>query len=56
MESQLRLPVLQLHQKLFRVMISVIDLDPKPVHRITSWVKRKEDWLKVLTIQILMLM
>ncbi len=29
----------------YRVMISVIDLDPKPVHRIPTWVKRKEDWL-----------
>jgi len=28
-------------------MISVIDLDPKPVHRITNWVKRKEEWLQV---------
>jgi hypothetical protein len=35
LESQLRLPVVRLHRKLFRVMISVIDLDPKPVHRIT---------------------
>jgi hypothetical protein len=33
--------------KHFRVMISVIDLDPKPVHRISTWVKRKEEWLKI---------
>ncbi len=32
--------------KSFRVMISVIDLDPKPVHRIATWVKRKEEWLQ----------
>jgi hypothetical protein len=31
--------------KHFRLMISVIDLDPKSVHRISSWVKRKETWL-----------
>jgi hypothetical protein len=29
----------------YRFMISVIDLDPKPVHRIPTWVSRKEDWL-----------
>jgi hypothetical protein len=46
-ESDPGLPVVKLGQLLFRVMISVIDLDPKPVHRITSWVKRKEEWLKV---------
>lgn len=33
--------------KYFRLMISVIDLDPKPVHRISSWVHRKEEWLKI---------
>lgn len=32
--------------KSFRMMISVIDLDPKPVHRISTWVKRKEEWLE----------
>jgi hypothetical protein len=26
----------------------VIDLDPKPVHRIANWVKRKEEWLQVV--------
>ncbi len=30
----------------FRAMLSVIDLDPKPVHRISTWVKRKEEWLE----------
>ena len=32
----------------YRVMISTIDLDPKPVHRIPTWVMRKEDYLQVL--------
>jgi len=32
--------------RLFRVQVSVIDLDPKPVHRIGTWVKRKEEWLE----------
>ncbi len=32
--------------RLYRAMISVIDLDPKPVHRISTWVKRKEEWLE----------
>ena len=31
----------------YRVMISTIDLDPKPVHRIPTWVMRKEDYLQV---------
>ncbi|TRY63503.1 hypothetical protein TCAL_00402 [Tigriopus californicus] len=31
--------------KSFRLMLSVIDMDPKSVHRISSWVKRKESWL-----------
>ena len=30
----------------YRVMISTIDLDPKPVHRIPTWVMRKEDYLQ----------
>ncbi len=30
----------------FRVMISVIDLDPKPVHRIPTWIGRRQDWYK----------
>lgn len=32
-------------EKSFRLMLSVIDMDPKSVHRISSWVKRKESWL-----------
>ena len=28
-------------------MISTIDLDPKPVHRIPTWVMRKEEYLQV---------
>ena len=48
MES-LQLPVFHFKSmnKYFRAMISVIDLDPKPVHRISTWVKRKEEWLKI---------
>jgi len=30
----------------YRVMISTIDLDPKPVHRIPTWVMRKEEYLQ----------
>ena len=48
-ESNFRLPVVRLGGKYFRVMVSVIDLDPKPVHRIANWVKRKEEWLQVKT-------
>ena len=29
-----------------RTMISVIDLDPKPVHRIPTWIEKRQDWLK----------
>ena len=32
--------------QMFRAMISVIDLDPKPVTRIKTWLKRKEDMLE----------
>lgn len=32
--------------QMFRVMISVIDLDPKPVHRIPIWIEKRQDWLK----------
>ena len=28
-------------------MISVIDLDPKPIHRLSTWIKKKEDWLRI---------
>ena len=32
--------------QVYRVMISVIDLDPKPVHRIPTWIEKRQDWLK----------
>ena len=43
------LPMIEMEEtgKRYRVMISVIDLDHKPVHRIRHWVKRKEEWLKI---------
>jgi hypothetical protein len=28
-------------------MISVIDLDPKPIHRLPTWIKKKKDWLRI---------
>ena len=31
---------------MLRIMISVIDLDPKPVHRIPTWIEKRQDWLK----------
>merc|ERR1711997_983864 len=39
------LPIIELEEtgQRYRVMISVVDLDPKPVHRIRHWVKRKEE-------------
>jgi hypothetical protein len=48
LEPEIRLPLVRLRGRDFRVMISVIDLDPKPVHRIANWVKRKEEWLQVV--------
>ena len=47
-DNDRHLPTLRLSGsgRLFRVMISVIDLDPKPVHRISTWVQRKEEWLE----------
>ena len=33
-------------QMKLRTMISVIDLDPKPVHRIPTWIEKRQDWLK----------
>ena len=44
-----KLPIIEMEEtgKRYRVMISVVDLDPKPVHRIRHWVKRKEEWLKI---------
>ena len=43
------LPIIEMEEtgKRYRAMISVVDLDPKPVHRIRHWVKRKEEWLKI---------
>lgn len=48
-ENVLKLPSIKMRggEKMFRVMVSVIDLDPKPVHRIANWVQRKEEWLKI---------
>ena len=34
------------NQMKLRTMISVIDLDPKPVHRIPTWIEKRQDWLK----------
>lgn len=34
------------NQTKLRTMISVIDLDPKPVHRIPTWIEKRQDWLK----------
>ena len=31
---------------LYRVMISVVDLDPKPINRIRRWLNQKEEMLK----------
>lgn len=31
----------------FRVMVSVVDLDPKPIHRLATWIRKKEDWLTI---------
>ena len=49
------LPIIELEEtgQRYRVMISVVDLDPKPVHRIRHWVKRKEEWLKIYSDSIL---
>ena len=33
-------------QMKLRTMISVIDLDPKPVHRIPTWIEKRQDWLR----------
>ena len=48
-EDDKDLPIIEMEEtgKRYRVMISVVDLDPKPVHRIRHWVKRKEEWLKI---------
>ena len=39
-------PVFSAFGRRFRVCVSVVDLDPKPVHRIPAWVKRKGEWLE----------
>lgn len=46
-EQSLHLPTVLCHGRLLRVMISVIDLDPKPVHRIPTWIERREEWLNI---------
>ncbi|XP_040568205.1 inositol-pentakisphosphate 2-kinase [Lepeophtheirus salmonis] len=38
--------IIHLKDQTYRVMISVIDLDPKPIHRISKWVQDKEEWIK----------
>ena len=44
--NSLKLPSLKLGPNhMMRVMISVIDLDPKPVHRLPTWVERRREWL-----------
>ena len=39
-------PCVTMEGQVYRVMISVIDLDPKPVHRIPTWIEKRQDWLK----------
>ncbi len=46
-DQEVRLSTVVLNNVIYRVMISVIDLDPKPVHRIPVWVERNEEWLKI---------
>lgn len=47
LEESLGLPNIRIssNDKYLRVMISVIDLDPKPVHRIPTWIQRRQEWL-----------
>ena len=40
------LPSINLEGKLYRVMVSVIDLDPKPINRIGRWLKQKDEMLE----------
>ena len=40
------LPSISLEGKLYRVMVSVIDLDPKPINRIGRWLKQKDEMLE----------
>ena len=45
-QRNMKLPSLKLGPNhMMRVMISVIDLDPKPVHRLPTWVERRREWL-----------
>ena len=47
LESDATLPQITMENgQVYRVMISVIDLDPKPVHRIPTWIEKRQDWLK----------
>ena len=46
MEETNGLPSIEMHNKRYRVMISAIDLDPKPVNRIRRWLKQKDEMLK----------
>ena len=46
LENELHLPKLTLRtNQMMRVMISVIDLDPKAVHRIPTWIEKRQDWM-----------
>ena len=46
LETTLQLPNLTLGpNQMMRVMISVIDLDPKAVHRIPTWIEKRLEWL-----------
>ena len=40
------LPSVRMAGQSFRMMISVIDLDPKPINRIRRWLKQKDEMLK----------
>jgi len=40
------LPSIRLGDRLYRVMISAVDLDPKPINRIRRWLKQKDEMLK----------
>ena len=46
LENDLHLPKLTMRSnQMMRVMISVIDLDPKAVHRIPTWIEKRQDWM-----------
>ena len=46
LEAGLDLPSIRMGDRLYRVMISVMDLDPKPINRIRRWLKQKDEMLK----------